>query len=55
MYGRGFEAVYLLLKPAAAIICAYAAAVDAATAMFGSYFVSFKLKLTEHRDLQHFI
>jgi Na+/H+-dicarboxylate symporter len=55
MYGRGFEAVYLLLKPAAAIICAYAAAIDAATTMFGSYFVSYTLKLSEHRDLRHFI
>ena len=55
MYGRGFETVYLLLKPAAGIICAYAAAVDAATVMFGSYLVSFKLKMTEHRDLRHFI
>jgi Na+/H+-dicarboxylate symporter len=55
MYGRGFENVYLLLKPAAGIICAYAAAIDAATAMFGSYLVSFKLKMTEQRDLRHFI
>jgi Na+/H+-dicarboxylate symporter len=55
MYGRGFETVYLLLKPAAVIICAYAAVIDAATVMFGSYLVSFKLKMTEHRDLRHFI
>jgi Na+/H+-dicarboxylate symporter len=55
MYGRGFETVYLLLSPAAAVVCAYAAAIDAATVMFGSYLVSFKLKMTEQRDLRHFI
>ena len=55
MYGRGFEAGYLLLKPAAGIIGAFAAAIDAATAMFGSYFVAFKTKSIEHYDMKHFI
>lgn len=55
MYGRGFEAGYLLLKPAAGIIGAFAAAIDAATAMFGSYFVAFKTKTIEHYDMKHFI
>lgn len=54
-YGRGFEAGYLLLKPAAAIIGAFAAAIDAATAMFGSYLVAFKTKTIEHYDMKHFI
>ncbi len=55
MYGRGFEAGYLLLKPAASVIGAFAAAIDAATAMFGSYFVAFKTKTIEHYDMRRFI
>ena len=55
VYGRGFEAGYLLLKPAAAIIGAFAAAIDAATMMFGSYFVAFKTKTIDHYDMKHFI
>ena len=54
-YGRGFEAGYLLLKPVAAIIGAFATAIDAATAMFGSYFVAFKTKSINHYDMRHFI
>ena len=54
-YGRGFEAGYLLLKPVAAIIGAFATAIDAATAMFGSYFVAFKTKSINHYDMKHFI
>lgn len=55
MYGRGFEAGYLLLKPAAGVIGAFAAAIDAATIMFGSYFVAFKTKTIEHYDIRRFI
>ena len=55
VYGRGFEAGYLLLKPAAAIIGACAAAIDAATMMCGSYFVAFKTKTIDHYDMKHFI
>lgn len=55
LYSRGFETGYLLLKPAAPIICSFAAAFDAITAMFGSYIVSVKTKLIEHHSIQHFI
>lgn len=55
MYGRGFEAGYLLLKPAALIIGSFATAIDAATTMFGSYFVAHKLKMTNLYDVKHFI
>jgi Na+/H+-dicarboxylate symporter len=48
-YGRGFEAGYLLLKPAALIICSFAAAIDAATAVFGTCIVALKLKMTERK------
>jgi Na+/H+-dicarboxylate symporter len=48
-YGRGFEAGYLLLKPAALIICSFAAAIDAATAVFGTCIVGLTLKMTERK------
>ncbi|MCK9169800.1 MAG: cation:dicarboxylase symporter family transporter [Treponema sp.] len=55
MYGRGFETGYLLLKPAASIICSFGAAFDVLTAMFGSYIVGVKTKMIEHHSIQHFI
>ena len=54
-YSKGFETSFLLLKPAAPIICSFAALFDAATAMFGSYIVAVKTKMIEHHNLAHFI
>ncbi len=54
-YGKGFETSFLLLKPAAVIICSFAALFDTATAMFGSYIVAVKTKTVEHHKIQHFI
>ena len=55
MYGRGFSSGYLLLRTASPIICAYAAGIDAITAMFGSYIVAVKTRTIEHRALKQFI
>lgn len=55
MYGRGFEAGYLLLKPMAALMGAFSAAIDAGTMMFGSYFVAQKMKAVENYELKNFI
>jgi len=55
MYGKGFEAGYLLLKSAAPILCAYAAGFDALTAMVGSYIVGIKTRSVEHQELKNFI
>lgn len=55
LYGKGFETGFLLLKPAAPIICSFAAAFDALTAMFGSYIIAVKTKLIEHHGINHFI
>ncbi len=55
MYSRGFEAGYLLLRPAAPVFCSFAAAFDAVTAVFGSYVVAVKTKKFEHVDLKHYI
>ncbi|MCI5607169.1 MAG: cation:dicarboxylase symporter family transporter [Treponema sp.] len=54
-YGKGFETSFLLLKPAALIICSFATLFDCVTAMFGSYIVAVKTKMIEHHTLQHFI
>lgn len=55
MYSRGFEAGYLLLRPVAPIFCSFAAAFDAASAMFGSYVVAVKTKQFEHIEVKHYI
>jgi Na+/H+-dicarboxylate symporter len=55
MYGRGFEAGYLLLKPVAFILCSVAAAIESLTMTFGTYIVSQKMKTTERQELSKFI
>lgn len=55
MYGRGFEAGYLLLRPAAPVFCSFAAAFDAVSAVFGTYIVAVKTKQFEHVEVKHFI
>ena len=54
-YGQGFESSYLLLKPAAFIICSFATLIDTATAMFGSYVVASKTKMIEYNSIKNFI
>lgn len=54
-YARGFETSFLLLKPAALIICSFATVFDTVTAMFGSYIVAVKTKTIEHHTIKHFI
>ena len=54
-YSKGFETSFLLLKPAAPIICSFAALFDVTTAMFGSYIVAVKTKMIEHHNIAHFI
>ena len=55
MYSRGFEASYLLLRPAAPVLCSFAAAFDAVSAVFGSYVVGVKTKQFEHVEIKHYI
>lgn len=55
LYSRGFENGFLLLKPATPIICSFAAAFDALTAIFGSYIIAVKTKLVEHHGIKHYI
>ncbi|GMO11667.1 MAG: cation:dicarboxylase symporter family transporter [Treponemataceae bacterium] len=55
LYGHGFEAGYLLLKPVSVVICAYSAAIDAATAIFCNYYAALNMNMVKHRDLRPFI
>ena len=55
LYGRSFDSGYLLLKSAAPLLCAYAAGMDAITAMFASAFVAHKTHTIDHVELRHFI
>ncbi len=55
LYGRGFEAGYLILKPAAFFIGSIACAVDALTAVFGTYLIAKRWEMVNHRDLRFFI
>lgn len=54
-YSKGFETSFLLIKPAAAMICSFAALFDALTAMYGSYIIAVKTKMIEHHSISHFI
>lgn len=55
LYSRGFESGYLLLEEAAPIICAFAAAFDVLTAMFGTYVVATKTGQIQRQDIKKFI
>jgi Na+/H+-dicarboxylate symporter len=55
LYGRGFEAGYLILKPAAFFICSIAAAIDALTAIVGTWIIAKRQDMASHRDLRFFI
>ncbi len=54
-YAKGFETSFLLLKPAALVICSFSALFDTLTAMVGSYIVAVKTKMIEHHSITHFI
>lgn len=55
LYGRGFEAGYLILKPAAFFICSIACAIDALTAAMGTFAIAKRWDSVNHRDLRFFI
>jgi Na+/H+-dicarboxylate symporter len=55
LYGRGFDAGYLLLKPAIPVICAVATAIDTVTALLGSYLIASKNKWIERKDMKKYI
>lgn len=55
IYGRGFESGFLILSPAAFFIGSVAAAIDALTAMVGTYIIGHLSKMTNTRNLRFFI
>ncbi len=55
LYGRGFDAGYLLLKPAIPVICAVATAIDTVTALLGSYLIASKNKWIERKDIKKYV
>lgn len=55
IYGRGFESGFLILRPAAFFIGSVAAAIDALTAMVGTYIIGYLSKMTNTRNLRFFI
>lgn len=55
LYGRGFETGYLILKPAAFFIGSIAAAIDALTALTGTYIIAKKWDQVSNRELRFFI
>lgn len=54
-YGRGFENGYLIIKPAAFFLCSIATLIDAATAIFGTYYIASKEKMLKHREVKFYI
>jgi len=55
LYGRGFESGYLILKPAAFFLGSVAAAIDALTAVMGTYILAKRQDAATHRELRFFI
>lgn len=51
----GFESGYLLLRPATLLLCSFAAAFDAASAMFGTYIVAVKNHAVERIALRRYV
>ena len=55
LYGRGFESGYLILRPAAFFIGSVAAAINALTAITGTYITAYQFNLVGKKDLRFFI
>jgi len=55
LYGRGFESGYLILRPAAFFIGSIAAAMNALTAITGTYIAAYRFNMTGRKDLRFFI
>ena len=55
MYGRGLGEGFLLLRPAAPILCSLAALFDATASLYGSYVAAVKTRTIDHNELRHYI
>jgi len=55
-YGIYSDLKFLLsISPVALILCSFAAAIDSATSMFGSYIIGVKTKMIEHIEVKRYI
>ena len=52
LYGNGFKLEFLLLKNAAPVLCAFAAASDCLSVVFGAYFVAHKTKQVHKQQIK---
>ncbi|WP_406034279.1 dicarboxylate/amino acid:cation symporter [Treponema saccharophilum] len=55
MYGRGFDAGYLLFRPVAPVLCSFAALFDVTSALYGSYITAVKTRTIDHNEIRHYI
>lgn len=55
LFGRGFEAGYLLLKPISFILCTFGTIIDVAAQIFCSYYVGKKTKMAEEKYCKSYI
>ncbi len=55
LYGRGFQSGFLILQPAIFFMGAVAAAIDALTALVGTYIIGHLLEMSNPRELRFFI
>lgn len=55
IFGSNYTDKYDLLAPVALILCSFSSAIDAATAMFGSYIVAVKTRMIEHIEVKRYI
>ncbi|MGL4985562.1 MAG: dicarboxylate/amino acid:cation symporter [Treponemataceae bacterium] len=55
MYGNGFEAAYLILKPVTFFVGSIATTIDAATSVFGSYIIAKSQNSVHRKDLRFFV
>ena len=55
IYGSGFESGYLILHPAVFIMTSIATALDALTAIVGTYIIAYHAEMANTRELRFFI
>lgn len=55
LYGRGFENGYLIIKPAAFVLCSLATLIDTSTMIFGTYYIALRQKMQHPREVRFYI
>lgn len=55
IYGQDASRYIPSITPVSLILCSFAAAIDAATAMFGTYIVAVKTRMIEHIEIKKYV